>query len=61
MSNTLYIDVDSGKVSRTVGGAPIPALKVFLRDILALRIGFVQDGTAITSAPATSWWARVSS
>ena len=57
MSNTIHIDVDSGKVSRTIGGAPLPSLKVFLRDILALRIGFVQDGVAITSTilagPAT--------
>lgn len=49
MTTTLYIDVDTGKVSRTVGGPSLTGLKLFLRDVLSLRLGFVQDGVAITS------------
>ena len=49
MTTTLYIDVDTGKVSRTVGGAPLTGIKMFLADTITLHLGFVQDGVAITS------------
>lgn len=54
MTTTLYIDVDTGKVSRTVGGPPLTGLKMFLADVITVSLGFTRDGAAITSTVLAS-------
>ena len=49
MNLTLHVDVDTGKVSRTIGGAPLTSLPLYLGDIHPLSIGFVQSGVANTN------------
>lgn len=49
MTTTLYIDTDTGRVSRTVSGNTVPTLRFTLRDILTFKIGFVQAGTLVSS------------
>jgi len=49
MTTTLYIDVNTAKLSRTNGGTPVTILHFFLRDLLSIQLAFVQNGTLVTS------------
>jgi hypothetical protein len=45
----LYIDIDTGEVSRELNGPVLGGLVMYLRDILALEVVYVQAGAAVTS------------
>jgi len=45
----LYIDIDTGEVSRQLGGQPLGSLVLYLRDIVPLEIVYLQAGVPVTS------------
>lgn len=45
----LFIDINTGAISRSLGGEPIPALRFYANDILPLKITLVDSGVAVTS------------